>query len=115
MIKFTTDVNHHLKEGEMIVIYEGDFLDDSPRLQAWDNEGPYATVTQFLMEHPSRNGWANIHHDVISTNGYSEFDFLGDFLAEFAEETREITFGPWNTKSLQIRLKDDWRDKVVEV
>ena len=110
MIKFTNE-NRMLEDGEIIVIYEGDLLDGSPLLQAWSNEGPYATVSLYLDEHPADPGWINIDHDVITTNWLD--GFLDAFLEHFTEESVDITFGPYCTRTLQVRLKDDWRSKVL--
>ena len=108
--KFTK--NNLLNDNEIAILHEFDFADGSPMLEAWCNEGPYATVTIFVPDHLCEPGWVNIHHDVINCNGYDGLDFLGSFLDAFVEEKKEISYG--YARSLQVKLKDGWENMVID-
>ena len=108
-------LNQPMREDEMI-IYSGRYLyGDGISLEAWDAEEPYAMITENIPGIPLEENEIVLHHDMISANGLDGKDFLGDFLEYLTVGAREVTFGPYNTKTMVVKLKDDWEDRVVSM
>lgn len=112
MIKFINEKRQPTQD-EMVVFSTTYSYGGGIVLEAWDSEEPYAMVTQNIPGIDLADNEVIINHDVLSANGFDGRDFLGDFLDYFTDDSREITFGPFNTKTLAVKLKDNWRDLVV--
>ena len=99
--------------GEM-VIFSGNYVyGDGISLEAWNHEEPYAMITENIPGVDLAENEVIIHHDLVSCNGWDGHDFLGELIEYIADGDREISFGPWNTKTKVIRLKENWRDLTV--
>lgn len=113
-IKFTTDPREVTKD--TMILYSGKYVyGNGISIEAWDDEEPYAMVTENIPGIPLAEKEVILHHDLITTNGFDGRDFISDFLDYMTTGHREITFGPYNTKTLVVTLCDDWETKVVKM
>lgn len=98
------------KEGEM-VIYRGHYTyGDGIALEAWDMYEPYAVITVNIPKIPIASDEVIIHHDLMSEHCER---FLSDFLEYMTDGSREIRFGPYNTRTLVVKLKENWKELCV--
>lgn len=111
-IRFISE-NRQPEKGEVIIFSSRYVYGDGISLEAWDSEEPYAMITENIPGIPLAKNEVILHHDLISCNGFDGNDFLGDFLDYMTESSREISFGPYNTKTLAVVLKDNWQDLCV--
>lgn len=111
-IKFISE-NRRPKQGEMI-IYSGQYTHGGGiALVAWDYKKPCDTITENIPEISLKPNEVVLHHNLISTAGLDDTDFLNCFLEYMTESSREITFGPYCTKTLVVTLKDDWQSRCI--
>lgn len=100
-------------EDEMIIYSSRYIYGNGVYLEAWDEAEPYAEVTENVPEIPLGENEVVLNHDLLSCSGFDGRDFLGDFLEYLTTGSREVIFGPYNTKTLVVRLKDDWQSLCV--
>ena len=99
-------------ENDILLEYEGDFAFSPvpmPSITAWCDEGPYATVTQFVPEIEIEPGEVVLHHDILCDS-----DFVKDLIEYIGEGYREAVFGPFGTETYVLKLKNNWKDLVVK-
>lgn len=101
MFKFST--NMPSKDGEMHLFFHSYLFSGGAYLEAWDIDGPYADVTENIPEVALREGEVCLNHDLFFNTDFVEA--LTDFIGE---AKREVTFGPFSTKTFVLKLKDGW-------
>ena len=111
-IKFISE-KRQPKDGEMIIFSSQYVYGGGISMEAWDSEEPYALITENIPEIPLEENEVTLHHDLISTNGFDGRDFLSEFLEYMTTGSREVTFGPYKTKTFVVKLKEDWKSRCV--
>lgn len=89
------------------VLFYGEYkVDNSIAIEAWDEEGLYADVSEYAEGVDLKKDEIILNHDIL-------FDkpFVDDVIAYIAEITRPVSFERVNT--LAIKLKSNWKDFCV--
>ena len=107
-IKFITE-NRAPEEGEMIIFQRRYAFNDSLALEAWESDGPYAMITQCMPDVPLAENEVILNHDIINHGQ----EFLESFLEYMTCSKRELVFGPFRTKTLIVKLKEDWKERCI--
>ena len=94
-----------------LVAYE---MSGSPEIDVYSYDPkygvePYAYLTEIVPGVIRDEDKVVINHDLITTDP----ELLSAIIGELASSQRDVMFGPFNTKTKVIRLKDDWRKYVL--
>ena len=95
------------KDADYIIYYCGESA-DTVTMETWCKDGPYGDVNIYVPGVVMEDDEIFLHHDNFLNREYA--DALIEYLAE---NSRPVTFGPFNTKSCIIKLKADWKDLCV--
>jgi len=93
--------------GDMILRY-GEYIHDGIAIDAWDEEGPFADVSEFVPEVPVADDEIILNHDVLFDR-----DFVDGLISYLADSTRDVSFGPFNTRTIVLKLKENWKELCV--
>ena len=107
--KFTADTSKPLGENEWLMVRGEYYHDDSPYLGAISNEGDYEDITLVVPEIPLADDEVVLNHDLFFDN-----EFIDAVTSYIATSKREVCFGPFNTRSFILSLKENWRDLCCE-
>lgn len=93
-------------KGATVLLYGEYTVDGSIAIEAWDEEGLYADVSEFVAGVDLKENEIILNHDIL-------FDkpFVDEVIAYIAETTRPVSFERVNT--LAIKLKSSWKDFCV--
>ena len=96
------------ERGKATLIYGEYLYSDMPCIEAWDEDGPYAVVTQVIPGIEIAKDEIILNHDI-----FVDPQFVNDFIEYLGVDKREVTFGPFDTKTYVVKLKENWKDLCV--
>lgn len=96
------------KEGSTILLYGEYAVDGSIAIEAWDEEGLYADVSENVAGIDLGENEIVLNHDTLCDK-----PFVNDLIEYIADSTRPVSFGMVNT--LALKLKPNWKDLCVSM
>lgn len=97
-------VNMPSRRGEMAVVC---YDKDNPGLEVWDVDGWATDLTQNIVGITLEEGEVAINHDLFFK------PYLPELMKYIGQSSREVKFGPWGTKTLVVKLKENWKELCV--
>lgn len=106
---FTTNLNE-IENGKTVLLYGEYAATGGPAIEAWDEDGPYADVSICVPNIICKDNQIILNHDIL-------FDkkFVSAFKKYLCTEEEEVCYGPFNTRSSLVTLKDNWKDLCISM
>lgn len=97
-----------LRENEWTVII-GDYVhSEMPYIGAVDCDGDFVDITQVVPGISLEADEIIMNHDL-----FCDKEFVDDMVDYIAASKREVSFGPYRTKTYVLKLKENWRDLAI--
>ena len=96
------------EEGSTVLFFGEYVADNSIAIEAWDEEGLYADVSECVAGVDLEENEIVLNHDTLCDK-----PFVNDLIEYIADSTRPVSFGMVNT--LALKLKPNWKDLCVSM
>ena len=73
------------------------------------SDGDYEDITLSVPEVPLSDNEVVLNHDL-----FFDKEFIDAVVSYIADSKREVSFGPFNTKTYVLKLKENWKDLCCE-
>ena len=100
-----------LSENEWLVLRSKYAYSNTPYIEAMNCDGDFESITQNVPEIDLEEGEVVLDHNLYSCAK----EFVSDIIEYIADSFREVTFGPFSTKTYVLKLKENWMELSLDM